>query len=138
MAGQADGCFEARSHMVRVATAGIEYQRTSFIKEAFDFRFLKRMIKIRRAIGYRLARQFLVSSSIFQHYMDTQLSFDRPRGADGGGGRAKARAWAEVLGVGMAVPLAVLRPRTQCCVFCGHRSLAASGRSGKPLSPIES
>ena len=95
-------------------------------------------MKIRRGIGYRLARQFLVSSSIFQHYMDTQLAFDRPGGADGGGGRAKAGAWAEVLGVGMAVPLAVLRPRTQCCVFCGHRSLAASGRSGKPLSPIES
>ena len=54
VAGQADGCFEARSHMVRVATAGIDYQRTSFIKEAFDFRFLKRVMEIRRAIGYRL------------------------------------------------------------------------------------
>ena len=54
--------------MVRVATAGIEYQRTSFIKEAFDFRFLKRVMEIRRAIGYRLARQFPNTSSIFDHY----------------------------------------------------------------------
>ena len=54
--------------MVRVATAGIEYQKASFIKEAFVFRFLQRMMKLRRAIGYRLARQFPNTSSIFDHY----------------------------------------------------------------------
>ena len=54
--------------MVRVATAGIEYQNASFIKEALVFRFFKRMVKIRRAIGYRLARQFPNTSSIFDHY----------------------------------------------------------------------
>ena len=54
--------------MVRVATARIEYQKANFIKEALVFRFLKRMMKIRRAIGYRLARQFPNTSSIFDHY----------------------------------------------------------------------
>ena len=71
MAGQADGCFEARSQIVRAAAAGIEYQKASFIKEALVFRFPKRMMKIRRAIGNRLARQFPNSSSIFDHYLDT-------------------------------------------------------------------
>ena len=54
--------------MVRLAAAELEHQQASFAKEALGFRSFKRMIKIRRAIGYRLAKQFLNTSSIFDHY----------------------------------------------------------------------
>ena len=57
-----------------------------------------------------------------------QIDEGREGGGKRGGGKAKARAWAEVLGVSMEVPLVVLRPRAQCCVSCGHRGLATAGR----------
>ena len=56
-------------------------------------------------------------------------------GAGAGGGRAKAGAQTEVLGVGTAVPLAVFRPRTQCCVFYGHRSPANQDVKANPYPP---
>ena len=115
LAGQVDGCFEARSQMVRLAAAEIEHQQTSFVKEALGFRSLKCMIKIRRAIGYRLARQFPNSSSIFQHYMDTQLSFDRPRG----GGRRRRQGEGRGLGGGLGRGYG----GTACCLASSHSVL---------------
>ena len=41
VAGQGDGCQQARNQVVSVAEAGIEYQKASFIKEALVFRFPK-------------------------------------------------------------------------------------------------
>jgi len=69
VAGQVDGCLQARNQVVRVTEAGMEYQKASFIKAALVFRSPKRMMKIRRGIGNRLARQFPDTSSIFNHYL---------------------------------------------------------------------
>ena len=69
VAGQVDGCLQARKQVVRVTEAGIEDQKANFIKTALVFRFPKRMMKIRRGIGNRLARQFPDTSSIFNHYL---------------------------------------------------------------------
>ena len=69
VAGQGDGCQQARNQVVSVAEAGSSIRKRVSSKKRLFFASQKRMMKIRRGIGNRLARQFPDTSSIFNHYL---------------------------------------------------------------------